>query len=314
MGLDSGYTLPSQSGHKYKVLSTDGLNALWTPGGYNITTRLSLQSGVRVHTADRTAQSTLYIQPGLCVVNAGSGFVYNARLDTEIAIALSGLTSGKNYDVFALASSSDDRVITYAIGPAWTSDTVRSAAVSYASGLLVNTASFTPHVQGNAGTTVAAGQGVLLGTFRATGATTTECSVSKRFLSNLYCQEELELRKQLSDTHTYASNPVTVRQWNGNTANKVEFVSCYPLRRVKGQIVVVGKGDVSTAYNGMGLDATTQLEGGTTIVLAYDQKCGNVYTWVPQIGYHYISINELNGVAGAAATYYEYTLGAWIWG
>ena len=63
--------------------------------------RLTTESGVPVSTSDRTAQGTIYFtlyngnQLGLY-----TGVVWTLVTFTQMSLALSGLTSGKNYDVF----------------------------------------------------------------------------------------------------------------------------------------------------------------------------------------------------------------------
>lgn len=70
--------------------------------------RLTTETGVPVSTSDRTSQSTLYCTPAntgnTLSLYTANGFwaVYNLP---EFGLALSGLTSGKNYDVFAFTSS-----------------------------------------------------------------------------------------------------------------------------------------------------------------------------------------------------------------
>jgi len=125
--------------------------------------RLTLDTGVAITTADMTAKSTIYFTPwrgNIVSIYNGTDFIPYAF--SELSRSISGLTSGKNYDVFAYVSSGNAVID---LAPAWTNDAARSAAISLLNGIYVNTSSFTPVMGGG---TVAASQGTLVGTIRTT--------------------------------------------------------------------------------------------------------------------------------------------------
>lgn len=128
--------------------------------------RLTLVSGDPSPATDQTGKSTLYYTP--FNGNRLALYVSSAwQLDTfsEPSIALSGLTSGKNYDVFAYDNAG---TVTLEL-LAWTDDTTRAAALARQDGVWVKSGSPTRRY---------------LGTIRTTGTTTTEDSNAKRFVWN----------------------------------------------------------------------------------------------------------------------------------
>jgi len=187
--------------------------------------RLTLQSGVPVTTADVTGQSTIYFTPwrgNVFSIFDGSDWVPYAF--AELSRSISGLTSGKNYDVFGYVSGGSPVID---LAPAWTSDTGRSAALSLLNGVYVNTSSFTPVM---AGGTVAANRGTLLGTIRTTGTNTTEDSYTRRFVASLHHPVAKLLYRADGTSHTYSSN--TIRGWNNASTHTVEWVSPVPMHGV----------------------------------------------------------------------------------
>lgn len=68
--------------------------------------RLTTESGVPISSSDRTSQSTVYLTPyNGDRISLYDGTRWVSRTLAEIAIALSGLTSGRPYDVWAFTSS-----------------------------------------------------------------------------------------------------------------------------------------------------------------------------------------------------------------
>lgn len=168
--------------------------------------RLTTESGVAVSTSDRTAQSTLYFTPfrgNQIAVYSGSGWL--AVSFSEASLALSSLTSGKNYDVFGYESGGG---LTLELSAAWSSDTARTDALALQDGVLVKSGAVTRRY---------------LGTIRTTGTTTTEDSRAKRFVWNAVSRVLRPLFKNSSASYTYNSS--TTRQMNADTANQVELVA-----------------------------------------------------------------------------------------
>jgi hypothetical protein len=131
--------------------------------------RLTLTQGVPVTTSDVIGASTVYLtryRGAHVALWDGSQWVLHEVPSGDVSLALSGLTAGKNYDVFVY---DDEGTLTLVLGSAWTNDTTRADALAYQDGVRVLASDHTRR---------------LVGTIRATAATTTEDSVTKRFKLN----------------------------------------------------------------------------------------------------------------------------------
>lgn len=203
--------------------------------------RLTTESGVPVSTADRTAQGTLYLTPFLSsTVALYDGSRWIARSTAEVSLALAGLVAGSNYDVFAYWTGS---AVALELGAAWTSDTVRSAAVTTQDGVYVKTGALTRR---------------LVGTIRATGAATTEDAERRRFLWNASNRVVRKL-KVTAQAASWTYTTATYRQANADALHQIEFVQGLNDRPVQARLqsrAANSAGAVST-YIGIGLDSTT---------------------------------------------------------
>ena len=115
--------------------------------------RLTTETGVSVSTSDRIAQSTLYFTPHagnqIALYNGTSWSVY---VSAEISLALTGLTSGKNYDVFAYWTGS---AVALELSTAWTSDTARATALVRQDGIWAKSGTLTRRYVGTIRATAA---------------------------------------------------------------------------------------------------------------------------------------------------------------
>lgn len=168
--------------------------------------RLTTESGAPVSTADRTAQSTLYFTPwGGNKIALYDGTRWGLFAFTEISLALSGLTSDKNYDVFVYNNAG---TLTLELSAAWTNDTTPADALTTQDGVTVKSGATTRR---------------WLGTIRTTGTTTIEDSEAKRFLWNAYNQVEKKFGKaEAAESHAY--NTGTLRNFNNTTDTQSAFV------------------------------------------------------------------------------------------
>lgn len=171
------------------------------PGG-----RLTLTTGVPLTTADVTGAATVYYTP--CVHNVirlWDGNIWAAIEFAETSLALGTLTSGLPYDVFGYLSSGALALELLA----WTSGTARATAVTLQDGRYCKSG---------------AKDRLLLGTFYTTATTTTEDSLLKRFLSNVYNRSPRPM--QVNDsTASWTYGTATWRSANNNAANRVQAVS-----------------------------------------------------------------------------------------
>jgi hypothetical protein len=270
--------------------------------------RLTLTTGVPVTVSDVTGAGTVYLTPWRGkVVSIYNGTLWVPYAFSELSRSISGLTSGKNYDVFAYVSGGNAVID---LAPAWTNDTSRSAAVSLLNGVYVNTSSFTPVM---AGGTVAASQGTLLGTIRTTGTATTEDSLAKRFVSNLWHPVSRRFHRTDATSHTYSST--TVRGWNGASTHTMEWVSCiakdttmlwlngaFAASGAGSQGARLGLGSVTTAH-------TQWMDWNSTIIPGF----GLTMTVDPQTGYAIYYVTE-SATGSGNSNYYYYTIGGQLMG
>lgn len=181
--------------------------------------RPTLASGTPVPTTDLIGQSTLYLTPHLhdCI-GLYDGTSWTLYQSSELSLALSGLTSGKNYDVVAYISSG---AVAIDLLPAWTNDTTRANGISQLNGVWTNSGSVTTLING---VTLAAGKGRVVGTIRATGATTTEDSALNRFVFSQSNRVQRQLFSQdLTNSWTYSS--AAWRAQNNSNSNRVNVLA-----------------------------------------------------------------------------------------
>ena len=258
--------------------------------------RLTLASGVPVSTTDQTAKTTIYYTPYdgnfLSIYNGTS---WNAYSFAELSLALGTLTSGKNYDVFAYISGS---TVTLELSTAWTSDTARADAISLLNGVYIKTSNNTRRY---------------LGTFRTTATTTTEDSLTKRFVWNINNQQERPVQK-FEATASWTYQATAWRYVNNSSTNRVECVfglsSAINLvasgfynagATMQGSRISIGE-DSSTAYA-----ANCNSQGGATIPNGYAGSIATL-TFYPALGYHFYSWIE-SSFSGAATTFYGEDVG-----
>lgn len=257
----------------YRLKNADIGSTAMIPGG-----RLTLTTGVPVTTSDVTAATTIYYTPYVHnVISIWDGNNWKNIDFTETSLALGTITSGKPYDVFAYLSG--ESLVLEKLE--WTDGTTRATGVSYQDGRLCKTGDKTR---------------LLLGTFYTTSTTTTEDSVEKRFLSNIYNVVTKNMTKLETTSHTYTTG--TVREWNNATAARIQFVISLASESVTGSTfarmssnstgyVSVAINSTTTTHIGDYLGATT---AGTTRLFASGKM-------IPVTGYNYITTVE-SGISG----------------
>lgn len=250
--------------------------------------RLTTESGVPVSTTDRAAQGTLYFTPHAAnqiALYDGSGWALLAF--TERSLVLAGLTSGRNHDVFGY-NSAGTLVLELA---AWTNDTTRAAALAQQDGVWVKSGDPTRRY---------------LGTIRTTSASTTEDSLTKRFVWNADNRVQRALEKGMgSSSHTYTS--ATIRQYNADTTAQVELV----VGLIGDEFLVAGGALIQVSSAGL-LGRIGVGENSTT---GFVTTANNVWTQVtngnpivvghttPRVGYSVYSLNEQNQSGSGTITF-----------
>lgn len=254
------------------------------PGG-----RITLESGVPVSTSSQTSKSTIYYTPYVHDwVRLYDGTRPKLYQFTERSLALSGLTSGKNYDVFLYDNAG---TLTLELSAAWTNDTTRADALAWQSGVgWVKSGSATR---------------LWLGTIRTTGTTTTGIEFGGTdakpycFVSNYYNRVRSAFR-YTDSTNSWSYSSATLRAMNNSSNARFEFVSVGP-SKVDAN-VAIHIGGAGNGQIGIGYDSTTavytsiaQFNGvGTTGTMGESIRT--------TLGYHYIAPLEASG--SGSATFY----------
>lgn len=292
IALDDSLPLYDLSATANRALSVDRLLGFLD---FPCQGRLTTESGVAVSTSDRTAQSTIYFTPfngnRVALFDGTRWRLYSL---TERSLALSGLTSGLNYDVFLYDNSG---TLTLEL-TAWSSNTARATALTTQDGVFVRSGATTRRY---------------LGTIRTTGTTTTEDSEGgsttnvggKRFVWNYYNRVRRNIRV-IDDANLWSYGTGTWRQANANTGNKVEFVWGWAEQAIDcwvHGIVALDTNSARAAKVGVGVDSTTTPSGivqggystGST-TFAYKPVTAR-YVGFPSVGYHALNWIE-NGADG----------------
>ena len=254
--------------------------------------RLSLETGVSVSATDQTNKSTLYLVPHRHknILLKVSG-VWKLVSTAEISLALSGLTSGKNYDVFAYWTGS---AVALELSAAWTNDSTRATALASAT---------------TYGVTVKSGDEsrTWLGTFRSTSTSATELSAANIFLWNAYNQVDLPLATIEATNYGYAT--ATWRSANASTTagvGRTQFVCGIAGALVHCQY----NSSISPATSGgsigrVGLNLNSTSATPTNIGTAYNANGAAVAVNIPAnlvaraaLGFNFIQNMEYADVTG----------------
>ncbi len=299
----ANFTTGTPTGSKF--VRDDGVLAVPSSSGTVVVStfnaRLTTESGVPVSSTDRTAQSTIYLTPYLgnqIALYDGAAWAYFSL--TEISLALSGLTSGKNYDVFVYDNAGTR---TLELSAAWTTDTARADALALQDGVYVKSGATTRRHAG---------------TIRTTGTTTTEDSGGitgttqvggKRFVWNRYNQAPRQLNV-IDTTDTWSYTTDTIRQANGTAGNKAEWVTGDVATLVTAEVRVNWQGTSNSARGakvGIGVDSTAAFSGLvglgiiTSVATAIVHMTG-AYRGQPGLGYHFAAWCE-KGADGTSVFY-----------
>ena len=236
--------------------------------------RLTLTTVTPVTTSNVTAAGTIYACPykGRQIA-LYDGSNWNIRTSAEFSLAISGLTSGKPYDVFCYDNSGTP-TLEFLV---WTNDTTRATALAYQDGVLVKSGAATRRY---------------LGTFYTTSTTTSEDSETKRFLYNYYHRVRRTLNKTDS-TASWTYTTASYRQANNAAANQVEAIQGVAEDAVF--IDVRFSTSLSSGFSscpaGIGIDSTTvsshtKLSTLNGVFSAASGFGSAEYRGVPAAGYH----------------------------
>lgn len=259
--------------HTHDVISSP-------PGG-----RLTLTTGVPVTTSDVTGATTIYYTPVVHnAIELWDGSKWKPITFSETSLALGTMTNAIGYDVFAYLNSG----VLALEKLAWSSATARATDVTLQDGRRCKSGDKTRFY---------------LGSFYTTSTTTTEDSVTKRFLFNMYNRRRRTGRVVNNSSHDY--NTATIRAFNNDQANSdvehfVGLVEDAIDISVFGQIfrssldgslrIRFGINSTTTEYSGLGL-AITELTGRITSAATTP--------YMPSLGYSFYCVTE-HSTAGTA--------------
>jgi len=217
--------------------TTSGGVTLWATNGF----RLTLESNVPDDVVDRTGKSTIYWTPYTSdAIALWDGTKWVIRNVSERSIALSGLTAYKPYDVFVYDNAGTP---TLEIGPAWTSDTVRSAGIERKNGVWVRSSDHTRRY---------------VGSFRSTGTNTTQSTQTARLLYNVDNQLPTFFWTSTGPfTHDYSPSVNLMRKLNNSDAESTvwAFIGIPNRNVLTGDIGVYGSSLNGDAH--IGISVTT---------------------------------------------------------
>ena len=277
--------------------------------------RLTLTSNTPVTTSDVTSGSTLYWTP----YNGDTAPNYNgtsmlAVTFAQLSLSLSGMTSGKNYDVYFYVKSGTAKID---LGPAWTAGAVAGSNTARGTGAgsteliqqngvwvnknavttLVNSDSL-PAYNGSVTTTTV---GTYLGTIRAISATATaDCGLqaagtpNQRFVWNFWNRKQRPMQALESTGSWFQGSSSAWEQANSSSTNKVEYVCGMAEDPTTCEVFaqnVIGAGAANGSV-GVGVDSTT-VNSATTmagyVASSVQINTTAFYKGFPGLGYHYIA-------------------------
>ncbi len=160
------------------------------------------------------ASTTLYFTPYKGNrIGLYSGSTWGIRSFSEISLALSTLTSGKNYDVFVYDNSGTPAL---ELSAAWSDDTTRTDALTIQDGIRVKSSDATRRY---------------VGTIRATASDSTEDGRTKRFVLNYYNRFPEKLfacpayNNNNAETTYSGGASSSFAAANSGVGNRIEFLS-----------------------------------------------------------------------------------------
>jgi hypothetical protein len=270
--------------------------------------RLTSVSNTPVSITDPATNTVIYFTP----YNGNKISLYKGiwRVYTfsQLSYTLSGLTTGKNYDIFIYAAVGGIPTLEVL---AWTNDTTRATALSTQDGVLSKSTDTTRKY---------------LGTFRtnAASAANYDDTTGRRFLWNYYNRVPRKLLRQ-ETTVGWTATSTTWRRANGNAANLVEVLIGWSENllhmRVKSASLTHNGNNLNLMSFGIGIDSTTvssALMMGARPPSYNDAEMQVLadYLGFPGVGYHAINWLEIVpagtntdfGTIGASTTYFSHGL------
>jgi hypothetical protein len=257
--------------------------------------RLTTETGVPISTSDRTAQSTIFFTPyqgnKIALYDTAD---WNIVSFTELSLALSGLTTASNYDVFLDYNGGTPQLV---LGTVWTNDTTRAVALTLVDGVYVLTGSEDHRY---------------LGTIRTTSTTTTEDSLAKRFVWNAQNRTRRVMRGALETTDSWTYTIATWRQARASATNQLELLVGLNEDAVYATLIQISSQSGTSAGRsaGIGLDSTTT-PSNVHIPFIRGTHIGTItaqYHGLVGVGYHFLAWLEISTATGTSTYYGDFAL------
>lgn len=278
--------------------------------------RLTLTSNTPVMTADATAQSTIYYAPyqGNQIPVAGTMYSFN---QISYSLSSSAHLSGSLYDVFAYYASG---AVALCTGPAWSSGTVRAAAISMSNGIWGNQASLTcTNSGGGSAISIAANNATYLGTFYATANGQTGMAFKPSGVSG-GTNNVLGLWNAYNRVPFAAFNRDTTVSWtktnstwaslDASNSNRVTFVDGLAQSTIDASVIASIYSTANSATGGLAinLDSTSATPNGiavgqtnatpnTVVELVYREQ------FLPVLGLHFLQAMQSDTSGIGTVTY-----------
>jgi hypothetical protein len=253
--------------------------------------RLTLSTGDATPNVDINSSALVYFTPfigdrvSLYVPNYG----WRVYPFSEITLDISGYAINKNIDVFLYDNAG---VLTLA-GTEWSNDTLRATALVRQDGQWVKQNALNY---------------LYLGTVRTYAAGASCDTYDQRFCWNCFNRIPRSLIKQESTSSWTYATASTLRYWNNDSNNKLEF-----LVGLTGEIIFVvcfATGAHSSAAHmfmvGLGFDNATISNDAKIYSHGYGtthQHVQAIYNGYPSLGYHYLAMQEYT--TGSTLTMYS---------
>src|SRR5262245_605577 len=275
------------------------------PGG-----RLTLTSGVPVmftSTAGGTfVYYTPYVHNQILIYN---GSTFTPTTFTELVQATADATKSpvavspvSNYDIFVWNDAGTMRATR---GPAWSTATARGSGAGTTE--LVRVQGVWLNAQ-NITNGPAAQRGTYVGTIRSNGSAQIDYILgaaaaggTAAFLGVWNCYNRRQVAAKVSDTtSSWNYSSTTIRQANGSAGNRISFVMGLGEDGIPVSCMSTPSAAVVGAFgrNGPALDSTTTFDTrasfiGSSTAATIVNSMTAVNTYDPQIGFHFISSNEV---------------------
>jgi len=267
--------------------------------------RLTLISNTPVMNADATAQSTIYYTPYQGNQAPVAAIMYSFS-QLSYSLSTSAHLSGNLYDIFAYNAAGSIALCT---GPAWSSVSARSAAVTMVNGLWTNQNILTCTVSGGGSTTsVPANNATYLGTFYATanGQTgmafnpTPASGGTNNFLGLYNAYNRVRIKAQSSDSSTgWTYNSATWRATDNSNSNRISFVDGLGTENIETFAAAYGYAGNNLGRLSVGVNRDSTSATPTNLGRLGTGGAGNndggqyvAQNFMPSIGFHYVQAME----------------------